>query len=190
MIAPLVSLYVVGNIIDANRGALCIEPFEFVRRGERRRGLIGVTDLPRVALEVAAGLQNPKAELAWEALGELQKEAVHPGGKAAFLNLVIKGSVELVCQRCLEPMTWPLDLSMRYWLIPLDQPLPEEELEEDRYDALPVGRELDLSQLIEEEVLLNFPLSPRHVQCASPGEGGAGRSNSPFAALAQLKRRQ
>ena len=73
-------------------------------------------------------------------------------------------------------------------MVPESEPLPDEELEVEDFDAIPVGRELNLAELIEDELLLNLPLSPMHDQCALPGPAENGEKQSPFAALAQLKR--
>ena len=57
-------------------------------------------------------------------------------------------------------------------------------------DVLALGPSFDLIELIEDELLLAWPLVPRHERCAQPAHrAGAEPAASPFAALATLKGR-
>lgn len=69
-----------------------------------------------------------------------------------------------------------------------DEALPDDELTEDGFDALPAGNELDLAQLIEDEVLLGLPLSPRHADCQVPHSATVAANVSSFDVLKKLKR--
>jgi uncharacterized protein len=48
-------------------------------------------------------------------------------------------------------------------------------------------RELDLTPLQEEEILLALPIAPRHDRCEPPAAATASKEASPFAQLARLK---
>jgi uncharacterized protein len=52
---------------------------------------------------------------------------------------------------------------------------------------LPVERELDVAELVEDEILLALPVAPRHEKCGLPGVADAGERINPFAALSGLK---
>lgn len=104
----------------------------------------------------------------------------------------IQAHLELVCQRCLEPMGVALDLEPHLGVVESE---PEAEHLPEEYDPLVVGEDpLFLADLIEDELVLSLPIVPRHAdeRCAGV-EGGkeqndpADREN-PFAALAVLKR--
>ena len=57
-------------------------------------------------------------------------------------------------------------------------------------DVLALGPSFDLIELIEDELLLAWPLVPRHEHCAQPAhQGDAEPAQSPFAVLANLKGR-
>jgi uncharacterized protein len=46
---------------------------------------------------------------------------------------------------------------------------------------------LDLTPLLEEEILLALPIAPRHERCEPPAAAAASKEASPFAQLARLK---
>jgi uncharacterized protein len=93
----------------------------------------------------------------------------------------------LACQRCLEGISFKLDIDSRLELIPEDAELSQDELEDDTRDFLPVGGELNVAELVEDEVLLALPAAPRHERCGLPGAADAGERINPFASLAGLK---
>ena len=104
-----------------------------------------------------------------------------------MLHLVVSGLVPLACQRCLEPVPCDLDVDTLLELVPEGADLSQDELEDDTRDFLPVVRELDVAELVEDEILLALPVAPRHEKCGLPGAADAGERINPFAALAGLK---
>lgn len=174
-----------GQSSSGSVGNLVIEPREFARRGEVRGGSIPIAKLPRVA-EMAL---DQDAVFTWQARGEVGSEGEGLSGRRGwFLSLTVSGALALRCERCLESIRVPVEIEARFLMVPSDQPLPDEELEEDRFDAISVGEELNLAELIEDEMLLSLPVSPRHASCALPGPAENSDRKSPFAVLAQLKR--
>lgn len=158
-----------------------IEPGEFVRRGEVRAGEAPRSRLPRLAELVS----QPFAPLVWRAEGEIAKGL---SGRAGWLlHLTVKGELTLSCQRCLENMTLPVELAAHILMVPEGQPLPDDELEEDRFDAISVGQTLDLLELVEGELLLSLPVVPKHESCEPPDASKNQKAQSPFAVLARLK---
>lgn len=106
----------------------------------------------------------------------------------SYLHVKVSGVVWLTCQRCLEPVEHSVWHDVRFQLWPTGVVLPEDELFEDGFDALPAGNELDLAQLVEGEVLLGLPLSPRHTDCQLPDAVSGMAEASPFDVLKNLKR--
>ncbi len=111
----------------------------------------------------------------------------------AAAQVRVAAQVVLVCQRCLQPMTVPLDGDSLVLL-----PTSEQDAERAPPDAemllAPEGR-LRLAGLVEEELLLALPFAPLHGQ----GEGCRGQESEapapaavqedvqrPFAALGDL----
>ncbi|MCM8639510.1 YceD family protein [Accumulibacter sp.] len=108
------------------------------------------------------------------------------GGRSQLL-LVVDGVLSLLCQRCLDAYEYPLHLRSLLEFIGSDEDLTQEELEDDARDFLPHQEALDVSVLIEDEVLLALPTAPRHEESALPGSGAAPARVSPFSVLAGLR---
>ncbi|MCB1907931.1 MAG: DUF177 domain-containing protein [Rhodocyclaceae bacterium] len=105
-----------------------------------------------------------------------------------WLELSVTGTLTVQCQRCLDALEWVLAVDSLLLLVPEDRELPEQELQEDDWDCLPVGPRLDLLELVEDEALLALPFAPRHDDCCAPSGPDGGRTTSPFAGLARLRK--
>jgi uncharacterized protein len=98
----------------------------------------------------------------------------------------VAGSVDLVCQRCLEPFRLPLEVEAELLLLEFDQEAPGYEQYEVWELEEPLLRPLDI---VEELLIMALPLSAMHVESAScralsAGEQqGAEEMTTPFAAL-------
>lgn len=113
------------------------------------------------------------------------------------LDFRLQGEVWLTCQRCLQPVSVALT-DDHYIALPADESqvrllddedeylLLEEILDEDSQEKL-----LPLARLIEDEILLDVPLAPKHDDCEmvveQVGEIAEEQEENPFAALAALK---
>jgi len=153
------------------------DAFAFARDGRVLEGTLPVSELERlhdllveVAGEVSFRLRGFKGER-----GE------------PMLQLEISGVLPLACQRCLDAVPFDLDVNSLLELVPEGAELSEDELEDDTRDFLPVERELDVAELVEDEILLALPVAPRHEKCGLPGAADAGERINPFAALSGLK---
>ena len=104
-----------------------------------------------------------------------------------MLHLEVSGVIPLACQRCLEAIPFDLDVDSLLELVPAGAELSQDELEDDTRDFLPVERELDVVELVEDEILLALPVAPRHEKCGLPGAADAGERINPFAKLSGLK---
>jgi uncharacterized protein len=118
------------------------------------------------------------------------------GGKDArqrsFLELEIDGELHLQCQRCLEGLEYPLGLHSTLLLVPRGEQMDELLDDPAAPDAIEPSAELNVSELIEDEVLLSLPLSPRHPEgnCASRTRRDEDGTDTPsaFSQLAALRR--
>lgn len=139
-----------------------------------------MADLPRLADSLA----STEGSLHWS-LGGSMVDGVE--GAEPRLRLQVKGELELLCQRCLGGLAWPVRLDTVLQPVRVGQPIPEDELEDDEVDAIEIEGELDVLALLEDEVLLAMPIAPRHEICQTPLPSGATSKESPFAALASLR---
>ena len=102
----------------------------------------------------------------------------------------LTAQVQLICQRCLEPMPWPVQSTSRVTL--LESEAAAADVPPELETALaPEGR-LRLADLVEEEMLLALPAAPRHPegQClarrSDEQEDFAEPTQRPFAGLSEL----
>jgi uncharacterized protein len=112
-------------------------------------GSVPVAKLPRLAaaLNDAEGLLSAQLHVARNRRGR------------PHLFGVLRGELGLICQRCLQPFRWPLEVAV-------DLRLVESEAEET--EALKEGEcwlieddRLPLQEIVEDEALLALPLAPR-----------------------------
>lgn len=160
---------------------MVIDSLEFARRHGALSGCLQLGNLPRLG-EV---LFDSSGSLNFAVSGETV-------GREAFLVLELDGAMLLTCQRCLGALEFALSVASRVMLVESGLPWPADDqgggLEDVACDAIEASRELDLAPLLEEEILLALPISPRHVRCAPPGATVTSKEGSPFAQLARLKR--
>lgn len=154
-----------------------VDSLEFARDGRSIVGEVPLRELGRL-VDV---LVDDAGALAVEVRGERDEE-----GKP-FLGLRVQGNLNLRCQRCLEALTFALDIDSRLLLVAPGETWPDEELADDRIDAIEASRELAVLPLVEDEVLLALPIVARHEHCRPPMAAETESKPSPFAALAKLK---
>lgn len=157
------------------------DPFRFATEARTLSGEVEVAKLSRLKDSLA----SLEGVLSWRLDGWV--DPVLSGQGEFRLKLVIRGRLNLRCERCLSGLEWPLAVETVLQPVRAGQPIPDEELENDDVDAIEVEDGLDVMALLEEEILLALPLAPRHEKYESPrGRNGAGEE-SPFAALASLR---
>ncbi|MDR2787597.1 MAG: YceD family protein [Candidatus Accumulibacter sp.] len=152
---------------------ITIDSVTFAREGGLLQGELPVASLSRVldTLTDAAG------DLAYRVRGRM--------GPRDRPRLVVEvdGVLSVCCQRCLEGIDHPVRIRSLLELIGDEEELTREEIEDDSMDFLTAQKELDVVALIEDEIILDLPVAPRHENCALPDAGERLREISPFAAL-------
>ena len=105
------------------------------------------------------------------------------------LTLLIKGVVQMPCQRCLESVNVDLNLKSEFILVRDDSEIPSEDDDVDEYDYLVADAEMDVLALVEDEVLLTLPYAPKHSvkDCSVKSEQLETKAHNPFAALRDFK---
>jgi uncharacterized protein len=171
-----------------------IDSLDFALKSQELRGDAPVSEMPRLLdlLAVPDGQAAPDGQVSYVLRGLTGKD-----GKP-LLELALEGSCQLRCQRCLQGMPYAIKT------VSLLMPVPENELEglsmeggeleeEDEIDRIPVNPHLDVLGLIEDEILLGLPLSPRHELGVCEAVAGSvsakvkDQKQSPFAVLRGLK---
>jgi uncharacterized protein len=114
------------------------------------------------------------------------------------VQIRVTGTIYLTCQRCLGPVSWPLDLDVGLTVVASDE-LAEELA--DPFDSVLLDEEgrLALRAAVEDEILAALPLVPRHEDAAACGiagpqvtatnENSPRKANRPFADLGALMHR-
>lgn len=145
------------------------------------------------ALERWRDLQTAPVDVAlqpvrWQAHAEQRQRSGEP--LQTWLHLQIHALAWPTCQRCLQPFSVLLDIDRAFRFAATEA--QAEALDADSEDdVLALTVPFDLIGLIEDELLLAWPLVPRHEQCAQPSHraGTDPGAASPFAALAAWKGR-
>lgn len=161
--------------------------------GDTLTGQAPLLSFTRLAEEaVPAGIDEH--EVRWSAQGE--SRPVTGGADQVWLHLEAEASLVQVCQRCLGPVEVLLSCQRSFRFV-RDEATAEAEDDESEEDVLVISREFNLHELIEDELLMELPVVPRHEVCPETvpmavedeefKAAEAARPN-PFAALAKLKK--
>lgn len=166
----------------------------FAAEGAALQGEWPLALLPRLA-EVNVGEAPQPAPVEWQAEGE--QRGRRAGQPELWLHMEASAQVRLHCQRCLQPMAVPLQAERSFRFVQ-DEAEAEAQDADSEEDVLALTRTLDLRTLVEDELLLELPLVPRHEVCPEPlpwqppeaddEAGAAEETPHPFAKLAALKR--
>jgi uncharacterized protein len=129
----------------------------------------------------------------WEAVG--QSRSGPDGANVPWVHLTADALVPLVCQRCLLPVDVALHVD-RWFRFAADEATASAEDEEAEEDVLVASRDFDLHELIEDELLMEIPVTPRHEACPEPTrlsavdpdfEAAEAERPNPFAVLGALR---
>lgn len=158
------------------------DPRKFAQQGVTLEGFIPVAELPRLVAAAEASSGEITVELAF---------SINEEGKRVVTGNA-QGDVSLVCQRCLEPVSVPVecDISLAIvWDEEAAKALP------DYLDPWITGEGVaDFYEMIEEELLLNLPAVAYHSEpCIDTRLYSSGQpvevkeTKNPFKVLEQLK---
>lgn len=111
--------------------------------------------------------------------------------KRLCLDLSVAGDLSLICQRCVAPVPFRLDETCRIVLFADEQSLDEAMLADEELEGMVIRQETDIRELVEDQILMSLPFSPRHDDCTNAALETVNHNNpNPFAALAGLKSRR
>ena len=108
-----------------------------------------------------------------------------------MLQVIIKGELNLSCQRCLGKLSHVLNLKSTLFLVENEKELSYLD-EDESVEGILATSDIDIIELIEDEIILNLPSSPRHREsdCLAKEltDSYAVEKKHPFAALLELKK--
>jgi uncharacterized protein len=151
-----------------------IDGFEFAESGRVLKGEFPVLDFPRLhdVLREYAG------EIGYVVSGERDRE-----GRPA-LRIELRGTLSLNCQRCLQPLDFPVALDTVLTLA-RSQFEGEADPVDSNIERVVASKEMAVRDLLEDELLLSVPFAPRHASCTTGGISST-EGSSPFAKLRGL----
>lgn len=110
----------------------------------------------------------------------------------AVAELTVRGAATLECQRCMQPMSVPIDTVVKVALIGSEADVARVPAELE--PVLAPGGRISIGELITEELLLTLPIVALHgegepcaAQLTAPAQ--AQDTHKPFARLADLLKR-
>ena len=157
------------------RDGWTIDTRRFCERKESLSAALGPEDLPRLDEEVSEDFAPIEVKVGVVA---------SPRGLSG-LSIDLDGAVVLTCQRCMQPVEIGIRRGALFELVDSSSALDADD--DDEWDRLLHSDRFDLMHLVEDEMLLALPYSPRHDQCEPVERMGAGEKVLPFAGLAALK---
>jgi uncharacterized protein len=159
-----------------------IHPDRIAAKPHSWDGTFTPADLERLEESLA----GPEGELRYRITAALD------AGRRKVVSCIIEGFVFLTCQASLEAFRHDISIADRLILVDTEAELPGIAEESDAEDYLVAGEPLDIRDLVEDAVLLALPMVPRKPGMGEAAGGGGedGGRDSPFAALAGLKRKK
>jgi DUF177 domain-containing protein len=157
-----------------------IDPERFSTQPQLFEGTFTPAELDRLGESLA----TDEGELRYRITARLDSQ------RRKVVSCIIEGFVFLTCQSSLEVFRHGIAIDDRLVLVDAESELPSIEEESETEDYLVADEPLDIRDLVEDAVLLALPMVPRKpgLEAAKEGAGDAVRKESPFAALASLKK--
>ena len=161
-----------------------IDPLDFVRKAGEHHGKIRLADLERIQ----DFLYENKGEVSYRVIGALDQN------NKPCLHIQVAGEMYLNCQRCLGGLSHMLDINTSLLLVETENELAQMD-RDGTVDAVLATVDMDVTDLIEDEIILSLSISSRHnegeCEIHDPERYKAredAESENPFAALEALKK--
>ena len=163
----------------------------FAQAAGHLQGQAPLSDFKRLAAD-ALVVEGEPPQVRWEAEGELVTQT--GGNGHVWLHVTAEVELPMTCQRCLTAARIPLFVDRSFRFVP-DEATAELEDDDSEEDVLALSREFDLLELIEDELLMEVPVVPRHETCPVPVklessdadfEQANEQKENPFAVLQSL----
>ena len=160
---------------------IVIDAHNFVRFTRSLHGKITLDEFTRLKDYLA----DSQGELEYKINGSLDEN------DKSILQVIIKGEINLLCQRCLGKLAHELNLKSTLFLAENEKELSYLDENESVEGILAIS-DIDIIELIEDEIILSLPISPRHREndCLAKEltSSYAVEKKRPFTALLKLKK--
>jgi uncharacterized protein len=159
---------------------LTLDVYAAAHSGARREGEIALARLPRLATSLA----RTDGALRWRTVSGTD------GLGRPALQLRLDATLPLRCDRCERELDFELAVEREFYFVASEAELAAIEVDDAPEEPLLGSAHFDLGALIEDEAILQLPLSPRHAGCAPAAEAdGASAPDRvrPFSGLQGLR---
>lgn len=161
-----------------------IDGFEFATAGATQEGKLSLAGFPRLR-DV---LVSDAGEVRYALRGVSDRR-----GRPS-LQLSVRGSLQLRCQRCLGALSHEVDAEQVLVLAGSQEEIDAAPVAVDEPDRVVAGKEMPVRDLVEDELILALPYAPRHEDCEPRHEAVDEHSeralDSPFAGLRGMMQRK
>ncbi len=160
-----------------------IDPFRYAEQSLQLSGSVNLADMQRLSTLLSSHQGHVEATLQF---GRDEQKIVYLRGR-------LETKLSLQCQRCMEPFVYDIISDFALGVV---HTLDEANTLPDHYEpVLVVDGQLALRELIEDEIILNLPIIPRHepedckvsLPLADAGSEDEGKGENPFHVLKSLK---
>lgn len=155
---------------------LLINNLNFSKNLKQISGEIPVEEFGRLLADIPS-LEAPLPSVKYTLIGT--QGAFH----LPSLHLTVAAVVPAICQRCTSGMQLTLELDFDY-VLANDE--PEAFDGDDEVDWLEISEEMDLKSLIEDELLMAYPLGPTHNEACQGSVAETEETYQPFAHLKEM----
>lgn len=159
------------------------------RAGKQLEGNTAINQFQRLILDLP---QQPSTTVDWSLSGYCSLGQ-------NFINVSVQTNIVLICQRCLDLMELNVDSNNQFIIFKTEDEVHAYDItatEDDLEPLLVTNSNFDVLELIEDELILNLPFTPKHDDCVADVpkdaditlDGGLADKPSPFAILSNLKK--
>jgi len=161
-----------------------VDPYRFAEQSLQLRGLVKITDMPRLAGSLISADGAVMVDLQF---GKDEQGLTYLKGK-------IDAKLALECQRCMQPFIYEIIPDFALGIVTT---LDEANALPSHYEpVLTKDGQLALRELIEDELILNLPIIPKHnadgckIQLPKADIAAIDKRENPFHVLEALKERK
>lgn len=163
---------------------LSINNFEFAQSEQSIAGVLDILEMDRLTDVLLMQEPLPESEIQFTLTGYNRKYS------SPSLHLNVVAHLPTTCQRCLNAMSVRLKLEFDYLITDSE---PAEFDKNDDLDWLEISPAMSVPALVEDELLIAFPIAPTH---SSEQQGEckqhamqSGEKPNPFAGLKDLMKK-
>ena len=160
---------------------ILIDPQAFATQSETLQGKVSLQDLDKRIW--SPDIADTATDIHYAITGGVDR------WQRLFLDLTVSGSLKLNCQRCMQPTEFLLDEQIHIVLFHHEQDLDDAMIADEELEGMVLENELDIFTLLEDQILMALPISPKHEQFGNNQLDKINQDKpNPFAVLAGLKK--